>query len=461
MDHMIKTSLEHALRGADGVRELFDRCNKLSSVCRSTRSIKLMLHDAQKELHEQDSNRPFPCSAILPIITRWGSHYDSVARLLSLRDALNQVYGQLAAQHGPEGVRTVHGAKYKPFCDALLVNFEWANLKRLEAILRPFRCLITLAQGEYYATMATSWASLITNLSTLDPDDNDGPSIAAFKAQFKARCEDKFCVTGNNLVVMPRTAALALDVDPRYKALDIFHRYSILREFQLQCLLNEVAAELQAAAPHPQPIAPVAAQQPVRAPAPAPDIDPAYLSVRNLQRQGTGAMQAMVASVPMIPLPQEQRRISPEELIAAYLAAENIACDATQEEALEWFRSRVSEGRFAVLLKVAERCIFVPVTSAPSERVASTAGQTYSKRRLRLQADVAEAIIVTHEARRRVARRIVQLAPELIRESLEHALVREGALDGAEEPVDNDSAAGESSDSAHEQQRDDPLSEDQ
>ena len=307
--------------------------------------------------------------------------------------------------------------------------------------------------------MATSWASLITNLSTLDPDDNDGPSIAAFKAQFKARCEDKLCVTGNNLVVMPRTAALALDVDPRYKALDIFHRYSILREFQLQCLLNEVAAELQAAAPHPQPIAPVAAQQPVRAPAPAPDIDPAYLSVRNLQRQGTGAMQAIVASVPMIPLPQEQR-VSPEELVAAYRAAENIACNATQEEVLEWFRSRVSEGRFAVLLKVAERCIFVPVTSAPSERVASTAGQTYSKRRLRLQADVAEAIIVTHEARRRVARRIVQMAPELIRESLEHALVREGALDGAEEPVDNDSAAGESSDSAHEQQRDDPLSED-
>ena len=260
---------------------------------------------------------------------------------------------------------------------------------------------------------------------------------------------------------MPRTAALALALDPRYKALDIFHRYPILREFQRQCLLHEVTAELQAAAPPPEPMAPVgAAQQPVHVPAPAlPDIDPAYLSVRNLQRQGTGAMQAMVASVPMIPLPQEQRRISPEELIAAYLAAENIACDATQEEALEWFRSRVSEGRFAVLLKVAERCIFVPVTSAPSERVASTAGQTYSKRRLRLQADIAEAIIVTHEARRRVARRIVQMAPELIRESLEHALVREGALDGAE-PVDNDSAAGESSDSAHEQQRDDPLSED-
>jgi hypothetical protein len=149
MDHMLKTALEHALRDADGVRDLFERCNKLSSICRSTRSIKVMLHDAQKSLHAQYSNRPFPCSPILPVLTRWGSHYDSAARLLSLRDALNQVYGNLVAAHGPEGVRSVHSGKYKPFCDALLQGFEWGILVNVEAVLRPFRCLITLAQDEY------------------------------------------------------------------------------------------------------------------------------------------------------------------------------------------------------------------------------------------------------------------------------------------------------------------------
>ena len=87
-------------------------------------------------------------------------------------------------------------------------------------------------------------------------------------------------------------------------------------------------------------------------------------------------------------------------------------------------------------------------------------GQTYSKRRIRLQADIAEAIIVTHEAKRHVARRIVQMAPdELIRESLEHALVREGALDNTEEPINDNDSADESSDAA-EQQRDNPLDED-
>jgi hypothetical protein len=245
--------------------------------------------------------------------------------------------------------------------------------------------------------MATSWASLITNLSSLDPAADDGPSIAAFKENFKARCQNKFCVDAHGEVVMSRTAALALALDPRYKALDILHRYPIVREFQQRCLLEVVAAVLQAAAPHPELVVPVVVPQPVLAAAPVPEIDPAYLSARNLQRQGTGAIQAMVASVPMLPL-LEERRVSPEELVAAYRAAENIACNSTQEEVLEWFRSRLREGRFSLRLKVAEKRIFVPVSSAPSERVASTAGQTYSKRRLRLQADIAEAIIVTHEA---------------------------------------------------------------
>ena len=114
------------------------------------------------------------------------------------------------------------------------------------------------------------------------------------------------------------------------------------------------------------------------------------------------------------------------------------------------------EGRFAIFLAIAEKCIFVPVSSAPSERVASTAGGTYTKRRVRLQADIAEAIIVAHEAKRRIARRIVQMAPDLLRESLEHALIREGAIDGEA----RDDAVSESSDAAEEEQRVDPIESD-
>ena len=228
-------------------------------------------------------------------------------------------------------------------------------------------------------------------------------------------------------IFMPLTAVLAIAVDPRYKALDIFHRYPTLRDFQQQCLFEEVASMLQQAAPVPELVRGVEVPPNLAA---VPAIDPAHKSVRPLQRQGTGAMQAMVANVPALPLPQAQeRRVSPQEVIAVYRAAENMASDATQGEVLEWFRARKSEGRFAIMLQVAERCIFIPVASAPSERVASTAGQTYTKRRIRLLAPMAEAIIVLHEAKGQVAYRIVQMVPELIRESLERAVGHEAALE--------------------------------
>jgi hypothetical protein len=170
----------------------------------------------------------------------------------------------------------------------------------------------------------------------------------------------KFCFE-HDQILMPLTAGLAIAVDPRYKALDNFHRYPTLRDFQQQCLLEEVASMLQQAAPIPKLVRGVEVPPNLAA---VPAIDPAHMSVRPLQRQGTGAMQAMVANVPALPLPQE-RRVSPQEVIAVYRAAESMASDATQGEVLEWFRARKSEGRFAIMLQVAEKCIFVPVASAP------------------------------------------------------------------------------------------------
>jgi hypothetical protein len=122
--------------------------------------------------------------------------------------------------------------------------------------------------------------------------------------------------------------------------------------------------------------------------------------------------------------------------------------NATQEEVLQWFRSKQREGRHDIMLKVAETYIFIPVASAPSERVASTAGQTYTKRRIRLHPAIAEAIIVLHESKRDLSNRIIDSSPELIRHSLQEAFRLEGhALsDDDDEAGLSDGFSGESSD---------------
>jgi hypothetical protein len=95
------------------------------------------------------------------------------------------------------------------------------------------------------------------------------------------------------------------------------------------------------------------------------------------------------------------------------------------------------------MLSIARCVCFIPASSAPSERVASTAGQVYNKRRLRLHEQVAESIIVMHESRRFCARRIVETSPlaiqEIVRNNLQRALSDNG--------VDDASVSSESSES--------------
>ncbi len=92
---------------------------------------------------------------------------------------------------------------------------------------------------------------------------------------------------------------------------------------------------------------------------------------------------------------------------------------------------------------------FLPSTTAPSERVGSTAGQVYCKRRLNLAPSFAEYIVVLHESRRRVARKIVQQSPAEIMREIEAAFNQNHALSDADqqqEQVSDDDSSVDSVD---------------
>jgi hypothetical protein len=443
-DHLMKTSFEHALRRCADVSAMFDRCEKLSSICRRTRAIKMMLQDEQRDLHRQDSSRPQRCTPILPVITRWGSHYDSMVRLVALRDALNAVYGSLARTHGPN-VLTVHGGKYRPFVEALLQNEEWDQIGHMVSLLAPFRSIITLAQGEYYCTLAPTWASLIAALDTLEVSHDDAPYMSDFKTAYLQELQSRFTTRE----VMPPSVLLALSVDPRFKCVDIFHRYPDLKRFQSECLLAAVRSAMVHegnAGEEPPAQAPPPAhrlQQDIHDP-PAQDFDASRMTMTSLARAAMQRTQALVGRMPHL----EMLRVPPsaEGFIAEYRSAEGVPLGATQSEVLQWFNQKHTTNQFKVMLSIARCVCFIPASSAPSERVASTAGQVYNKRRLRLHEPVAESIIVMHESRRFCARRIVETSPLAIQEIVRNNLQRAGAL--SDDGVDDASVSSESSQDA-------------
>ncbi len=456
VDHMIKTSFEHSLDRAQSIKAIFDAAEKLSSICRKSRAIKVFLQGQQAALHASEPDRPKRCTPVLPVITRWGSHYDCILRLVALKDALNGVIARLVGEHGQVRAATVHGSKYKPFIDAMqAIEPHWEAISALVVVLTPFRSVIILAQGEYYSTLAPTWANLITALDILESNDADTQEMSSFKAAFLDELQSRFA----NPDKIPTSALLSVALDPRFKNRNVFHRYPLLAGAQNQALLAAVQSMIEAAHAAQPNRQPRAGPEP-----PAPGVvhalnnfDPAHMNMMQCQRAGMQASQLLVNQIPVLP-PSEAPLPRPETFITSYRAAQGLPVISTQSEVLQWFQRMSAEMSHSMMLDLARQFVFIPATSAPSERVASTAGQIYNKRRLRLHESLAECIIVLHESQRIVARRILAMCPANARWFVERALQAENLLspDGsdADNQVEGESADDESVNSLGSSDRD-------
>jgi hypothetical protein len=282
----------------------------------------------------------------------------------------------LIREHGQGRAAVVHGAKYKPFIDAMqAIEHHWEAISALVIVLTPFRSVIILSQGEYYSTLAPTWANLITALEVLEPHEADTEHMASFKEAFLDELQSRFANTDK----VPTSALLSVALDPRFKNRNVFHRYPPLANAQNIALVTAVQSMIDAAQAA-QPRAPPAA--------PAPGVvhalhnfDPAHMNMMQCQRAGMQASQLLVNQIPVLP-PSEAPLPRPETFITSYRTAPGLPVTSTQSEVLQWFQSMSQEGSHSMLLDLARQFVFIPATSAPSERVASTAGQIYNKRRL-------------------------------------------------------------------------------
>ena len=153
-------------------------------------------------------------------------------------------------------------------------------------------------------------------------------------------------------------------------------------------------------------------------------------SMQSIQRSGTHALLQGVSRLPQrAPI---QIQITAQHVLAEYRALQGIPATSPQRDVLQWYRSKMHIASLKHMIELSRMYNFVPSTTAPSERVGSTAGQVYSKRRLNLAPSFAEHIVVLHESRRRVARKIVQQSPAEIMSEIEAAFNQNHALSDAD-----------------------------
>jgi hypothetical protein len=164
----------------------------------------------------------------------------------------------------------------------------------------------------------------------------------------------------------------------------------------------------------------------------------------SIQRRGTEALLNGVQRLP--PRAPMQVNVTAEAVLAEYRGQPGLGLDVPQSEVLAWFRSRLHIPSLEPAFKVASMYCFVPSTTAPSERVGSTAGQVFSKRRLRLTPAIAEYIVVCHESRRRVQRSIIAVSPHEILREMEEAFARAAQGEGNDEDDEDEGLETDTSD---------------
>ena len=85
-------------------------------------------------------------------------------------------------------------------------------------------------------------------------------------------------------------------------------------------------------------------------------------------------------------------RITVSNEVKDYMSMPSVPLDT---DPLQWWREH--QHRFPVLARVARRFLCIPASSAPAERVWSTAGNTITEKRARLSDETVENLILCHE----------------------------------------------------------------
>jgi hypothetical protein len=348
------------------------------------------------------------------VVTRWWSTYKMVERLLILRPYF-----------------TLLVAESNLHADLNLTHEQWETLVAIAAVLKPFMVVQKTLEGSKYVTLSLV-PYLVTKVRKGLQEVADGspiPSIRNLAHDLLYNQTNGYNIywgSGADGTVFheretlgPRNRAkgfsyptlIAASVDPRMKSLKFFDADD--RQLCRDALLDEmrkVQAKEQAALPPRPPRALLRAvpRRALNAQAGRGNMydDLESDSEDNGDRDNASSSEDDEDEVAAYKIRLESELTSQ---LATLIQCKSLSMyeRQTEEEAaadvaliytnpLSWFKE--NESKFRYVAAVAKRFLCIPATSAPSERVFSTAGLTISKQRASLNPDNAADLIFLHDS---------------------------------------------------------------
>lgn len=342
-----------------------------------------------KQVHLRHPNRPV--GVLQDVSTRWWSTFSMTDRLLKLKTYFDQME--------VEGWLTCN-----------LSARQWVTVELVRNILKPFMAAQKCLEGEKYVTISFIPGIVLgmrTKLVAVIYDE-EAPQcmrdlcdkmLQDFVTRWGSGDEDTVFIendtTGryNRLKGLSKLTMMAAALDPRTKLLlgipneDQHLLWSYIRDAMIK-IVDENAVVV-----HPIAVAP-AAMEPI--PDVAIDEDDFYAILighgKKFHNRATNRGADEISVGDTVELEMSYFKSLP------FLPGKiSLADDRTEfPDPLLWWK--VQADRLPILSKLARRVLCIPATSAPSERVFSTAGLTVANARAALNSENAAALIFLHDS---------------------------------------------------------------
>jgi len=354
-------------------------------------------------------------TVIQDVVTRWWSTFSMCERLLRLRNTLT-------VMHLDGDMRL------------FLTEAQWTVVMDLTVLLRPFMIAQRLLEGQSYVTISLIPYMLYkirSGLTSANTDPSSSIHVQSISTLMIAKFNEEFGTGEENTVAMDHTAAgnrrhgkgipkrvlLAMCLDPRTKSTigippaDRLVIWRFIEEELVEVALNLGPPEAPAAAA-PLDIVPVfrnnhALQNDIFLHELDEDESSAIINVedtdddlRELNDANDGLGIANLVPNGGVIWCRETVMAMIQSEVQLYKAAKGMKLrdphSGLFNNPLDWWRVHASD--FPHLAKLALKYLSIPATSAPSERVFSTAGLTIAKDRARLEASRANELVFLHDS---------------------------------------------------------------
>jgi hypothetical protein len=370
---------------------------------------------ATEKLREKTKARLGVALAVIQdVITRWWSTYSMCERLLRLRNILTVMH--------LDGDMRLH-----------LTEGQWVVVKDMVALLKPFMIAQKLLEGESYITISLIPYMLYkirNGLMTANADPMSSRQVRSISALMLVKFNEEFGTGEQNTVAtdylvegsrrrlkgLPKIVMIAMCLDPRTKSgtgIPLVDR-EVIWEYVFDELVDIALQIGPSIARAPMPSVPAQEQPLLQGRNGNNNLGYAhdnaeFLNELNENVDDEDDLQELndANDGPEDRIGNATENWNRESVegvvrteIELYKSAKGLKLTDPEtgkfSNPLDWWR--VHQSDYPYLAKLSIRYLAIPATSAPSERVFSTAGLTISKDRARLHSSRANELVFLHDS---------------------------------------------------------------